>query len=195
MAEVLAEFTDVLVDDAGLKYRARACGAEMPDGTWQGWLEFIPLDGSPPIRSGRETTQPNRVDAIYWATGLTPIYQEGALQRALKPLVRRHVVPDEPAFQEPAPIFNASSVTSAAGPEAVLNPFSIYEKGEAVLRSQLAALSAWHLVNVIEKYRLNEQSPVVLNRLPATALIDMIVSAAAAEHAERPRRVSRRVSS
>ena len=103
MAEVLAEFTEVLIDDAGVRYRANAVGGEMPDGTWQGWLEFKPLDGAPSIRSARETTQPNRVDAIYWATGLTPVYLEGALERALKPLVRRVVVPDVPAFQEPAP--------------------------------------------------------------------------------------------
>jgi hypothetical protein len=104
MAEVLAEFFEVvLVDDAGVKYRANACGGEMPDGTWQGWLEFKPLDGAPPIRSARETTQPNRVDAIYWANGLTPVYLEGALHRALNPLVRRTVVADVPAFEEPAP--------------------------------------------------------------------------------------------
>jgi hypothetical protein len=103
MAEVLAEFTNILVDAAGVKYRAHACGAEMLDGTWHGWLEFIPLDGAPPIRSGRETTQPNRVDTIYWANGLTAVYLEGALERALNPLVRRTVVPDVPAFHEPAP--------------------------------------------------------------------------------------------
>jgi hypothetical protein len=103
MAEVLAEFSNVLIDEAGVKYRAHACGSEMPDGTWHGWLEFIPLDGAPPIRSGRETTQPNRVDAVYWANGLTQVYLEGSLQRALKPLKRRVVVPDAPAFQEPAP--------------------------------------------------------------------------------------------
>ncbi len=103
MAEVLAEFTNILVDETGVKYRAHACGAEMPDGTWHGWLEFIPPDGAPPIRSGRETTQPNRVDTVYWANGLTVVYLEGSLQRALNPLVRRIVVPDVPAFQEPAP--------------------------------------------------------------------------------------------
>ena len=55
------------------------------------------------IRSGRETTQPNRQDTAYWATGLTPVYLEGALERALNPLHRpaqqassRHPIFDGP---------------------------------------------------------------------------------------------------
>ena len=43
------------------------------------------MDGAA-VRSGRETTQPNRQDTAYWATGLTPVYLEGALGRALNPL-------------------------------------------------------------------------------------------------------------
>ena len=104
MAEVLSEFADVLIDEKGVEYHAHACGAEMPDGRWQGWVEFVPLDGAPAIRSCRETTQPNRKDALYWATGLTPVYLEGALRRALDPLVVRKVEPHEPSFDEPAPV-------------------------------------------------------------------------------------------
>ena len=43
MAEVLEAFSDVLVDENGVRYHAHACGAEMPDGKWHGWLEFAPL--------------------------------------------------------------------------------------------------------------------------------------------------------
>jgi hypothetical protein len=49
---------------------------------WEGWLEFQPLDGGLPRRTGRETTQPNRDALIYWASGLEPIYFEGAFERA-----------------------------------------------------------------------------------------------------------------
>ena len=83
MAEVLVQFTEPIVAD-GVAYRADACGAPTSDGLWQGWIEFTPTSGGPSIRSRRETTQPNRVDAVYWATGLTPIYLEGALQRTLE---------------------------------------------------------------------------------------------------------------
>ena len=83
VAEVLVEFDDAVMSEDGKNYTARACGAEMPGGTWQGWIEFIPLGKGEPIRSSRETTQPNRLDTVYWATGLTFIYLEGALHRAL----------------------------------------------------------------------------------------------------------------
>jgi hypothetical protein len=55
----------------------------MRDGVWEAWLEFNPLGGGSPLVTSRETTQPNRTDTEYWATGLTIIYLEGALQRAL----------------------------------------------------------------------------------------------------------------
>ena len=60
MAQVLATFTDVLSDDDGIRYRAQACGSEMPDGKWQGWVEFIPLDGS--ARSVPDVRRRSRIE-------------------------------------------------------------------------------------------------------------------------------------
>jgi hypothetical protein len=82
MSEVLMEFAELVLGKDGTRYRAQACGGVITDGLWEGWIEFIPLTGGVPLRSPRETTQPNRVDTIYWATGLTPVYLEGALVRA-----------------------------------------------------------------------------------------------------------------
>jgi hypothetical protein len=45
MAEVLTEFSEPIVDVDGIAYRAQATGAPMPDGMWEGWIEFIPIDG------------------------------------------------------------------------------------------------------------------------------------------------------
>jgi|SoimicMinimDraft_17_1059745.scaffolds.fasta_scaffold22449_1 hypothetical protein len=182
MAQVLAQFTDVLTDDDRVSYRAHAVGAEMPDGKWQGWLEFLPLNGAAPIRSARETTQPNRTDVVYWATGLTTVYLQGALQRALHPLVRSTVEPQVPAFSEPAPALAQSSATRGGKQDAVLNPFLVYERGEGPLRRQLGALSAWHLVNIIGAYDLSDTPTAVLNHLPAAQLIDIVVAAVANEH-------------
>jgi hypothetical protein len=173
VAEVLVEFTDVVASPEGKSYTARACGSEMPDSGWQGWLEFLPIGDGEPIRSGRETTQPNRVDTVYWATGLTPIYLEGALRRALKPLVRppaREVAP--PIFDGPAP--NLSEVDPNA--ESILNPFAVYRRGEVMLRKQLGALSAWHLVNIIRSHRLSDADQTVLDAAPPAMLIDLIVN-------------------
>jgi hypothetical protein len=172
MAEVLVEFSDTVTDSDGITYTARACGSESDNGHWQGWVEFIPLDGGDPLRSGRETTQPNRTDTLYWATGLTQVYLEGALGRARNPLVLRapRTIPP-PAYDEPAP-----DVTHAPAAESILNPFSVYRKGEALLRRQLRAFSVWHLVNIVRAHDLSPLGSDELNRLSATELIEIIVS-------------------
>jgi hypothetical protein len=83
MAETLLQFQATVVSPDGIAYLARACGARMIDGLWEGWFEFEPLAGGGTIRTPRETTQPNYTDLEYWATGITPVYLEGALRRAL----------------------------------------------------------------------------------------------------------------
>ena len=174
MAEVLVEFADPVADEHGNTYTARACGSEMPDGLWQGWIEFVPLGPGEPVRSGRETTQPNRSDAIYWATGLTYVYLEGALRRALNPLVRpvqRDIAP--PLFDTPAP----PAAAAGGAVESVLNPFSVIRKGEPLLRRQLAALSPWHLVNIIQDYKLSALSSDELNAMSAAEMVELIIAA------------------
>jgi hypothetical protein len=173
VAEVLVEFTEPVVAKDGATYVARACGTETDRGMWQGWIEFVPMDGGPTIRSGRETTQPNRQDTAYWATGLTSVYLEGALARASNPLVRSAPRPDpEPAFDAPAPDILQQPVH-----DTVLNPFSVYRKGEDLLRRQLSALSAWHLVNIITAYELSQQREADLAVTPEPVLVELIVSA------------------
>jgi hypothetical protein len=168
MAEVLVEFSEIVgAGDSGA-HVARACGGEAPDGKWQGWIEFTPVDGGPPLRTGRETTQPNRKDTIYWATGLTPVYLEGALERALMPRVPPAPIrPASPAFDGPAPAPNGHGV---------LNPFSVIEKGEVVLRRQLGAMSSWHLVNIARSHELTNLSPDALGQLSHPELVELIVA-------------------
>ncbi len=85
MAELLQEYlTGVLGPDKTI-YTVRSYGEERLDGTWIGWLEFEPDDASKPtLRTEQETSQPNRTAVEYWATGLEPIYFEGAFERARK---------------------------------------------------------------------------------------------------------------
>jgi hypothetical protein len=175
MADTLLLFPAPVADRHGTEYEARACGVELPDGTWQGWLEFLPARGGEAIRSARETTQPNRVDTEYWASGLSAVYLEGALERALNPLRIVHTEPPgPPAFEGPAaPI---AGDEHGHGTRSVLNPFSVYEKGEAVLRAQLGALQSWHLVNLIIHYGLSADGRARLNALSAAALTDLIVA-------------------
>jgi hypothetical protein len=174
MAETLLQYQQPVRAPDGTFYEARACGGPMPGSTlWEGWIEFVPLAGGEPVCSPRETTQPNRVDTEYWATGISAVYLEGALKRALtKPTVITTLPPQPALFSRPA----ASPVAVESGPPSVLNPFSVYEKGESLLKKQLGALSAWHLVNIVVAYELSPERVEVLNRLPAPALVDMIVS-------------------
>jgi hypothetical protein len=180
MAEVLAEYSDIVISEGGKRYTARACGAQVPSGQCQGWIEFIDLASGDVLRSARETTQPNRVDTVYWATGLTPVYLEGALQRALHPLTRPAARPTpDPAFGAPAP----DSIAEPPVGESILNPFSVYRKGEVLLRRQLSAFSGWHLVNIVRDYRLSDLPDAALNAMTPTALIELIVAAVRADTA------------
>ena len=154
----------------------------MDESRWQGWLEFEPVAGGDTLRSPRETTQPNRQDLVYWATGLTAVYLEGALHRALNPLVRPLAAPaPPPAFDGPAP----AAMTAPPPPNSVLNPFSVYRKGEGLLRDQLHALSPWHLVNIIVAHDLSDIPVEQLNQMPGNELTELIVSSVRLSHAAR----------
>ncbi len=81
----MLEYFTPLIDTDGSRYVASSWGAEQSDGTWMGWLEFRLLGKSRPVlKTERETTQPSREALWYWATGLEPIYFEGAFARARK---------------------------------------------------------------------------------------------------------------
>ena len=83
MAELLQEYSAHVEGANGTAYIVRSYAEERADGTWKGWLEFHPARGSGPVlRTGQETSQPSRVTVEYWASGLEPIYLEGALARA-----------------------------------------------------------------------------------------------------------------
>jgi hypothetical protein len=173
LAEVLIEYPHVIAGDDGRKYLARACGAQVSDNSWHGWIEFESTDGESVVRSPRETTQPNRSDAAYWATGITPVYLEGALRRALHPLVRPPAPPArEPAFDGPAP----DPAPMAPAVDAVLDPFSVYGKSEQLLRRQLSALSTWHLVNIVRVFGIRTDADP--NRMAPSELIEAITAAA-----------------
>ena len=83
MAELLQEYLTNVIGPDETVYAVRSYGAKRADGTWTGWLEFHPTDLSKPtLRTDQETSQPNRTAIEYWATGLEPVYFEGAFERA-----------------------------------------------------------------------------------------------------------------
>jgi hypothetical protein len=148
----------------GRTYVAQACGRERDDATWEGWLEFVPDDGSDILYSDRETTQPNYVDLEYWATGLTPVYLEGAFARA-----RSNEVVTVPTARTPV----VGGVTPTV--QAVLDPFSAYAQGEEVLRAKLGALSPLHLRAIVRDYEL-DGADGELEALTKPELVALIVT-------------------
>lgn len=153
MAEVLVRFTTPVKSEAGDLYEAEACGGISEDGLWEGWIEFTSETSGRCYRSARETTQPNRNDLLYWAKGLTEVYLEGALKRALGPAVPV-LPPDEVVVSNfPGPATGRPLTTGSAA-QAVLDPIATYAQGEEQLRKQLAALSRDNLVDIIRAYRL-----------------------------------------
>jgi hypothetical protein len=180
VSDVLLVFdTPVLDGRDGRSYRAQASGRQRDDGSWEAWLEFVPLDGSAPVITGRETTQPDREKARYWATGLTAAYLDGALLRALTPQPPpRPRAEAAPAADGPRPHNRApGAATRAAHPTAVLDPFHVYAEGDELLRSQLEALSAYQLRNIIKAYHMTDDDPVVVDRMNESELIGIIMLA------------------
>ena len=81
MAELIQTYAEVVRDAGGEEYTVHAYGEAREDGNWVGWLEFHPARGAV-RRTDRETTQPNREALAYWASGLEPVYFDGAFARA-----------------------------------------------------------------------------------------------------------------
>ncbi len=183
-AETLLTFDLPVKGPEGHAYRARACGRVRDDGLYEGWLEFEDAIDGPVVRTRRETTQPNHADLLYWASGLTAVYLEGALARALEP--RLDVTPMEnapPAFAgpredvivAPPPVPPDAGLPAPPFVDAVLDPFSVFAKGEDLLRRQLEALAHFHLRNIALAYHFVEDAAVA-EALDEGALIERIVA-------------------
>lgn len=189
MAVVVHVFdTPVYVDDVA--YRAQVAGRQV-DHLWEGWIEFIALDGSDVRRTPRETTQPDWDALVYWAGGLSGTYLEGAMARALDPAPRPAVRTPPPAavFDAPAPrepVQSAAPVEARApGPHVerpVLDPFSVAERGELFLRRELGALRDWHLRAIVRAYDLAGED-VDIDAMSAPELVELIAAAVEARGA------------
>ena len=73
-----------LVKGDGCAYRPMAYGDRQPDGTWNGWLVFFPLDSGTAVASDLETTQLDFRALSAWASDVNDVYLEGALYFALR---------------------------------------------------------------------------------------------------------------
>ena len=78
--ERIHAFTATVTDETGRTWTAQAHGRAAGN-VWLGWIVFIDDAGSS-LATDVETSQPDRDALVYWATGIEPIYLEGALARA-----------------------------------------------------------------------------------------------------------------
>ena len=154
MAEVYLSFDTPVRDELGT-YHARVIGRHAEDGMWEGWLEFVPIDGETDVLVGPvESRQPERHDLVYWSTGLTPIFLEGALHRARTPVTVRVRTVEVPLSTLPAQKMVATTRVVPPGPEPVLDPFDIGSRNLDVLKQELGALNRPRLLNIIAAYDL-----------------------------------------
>lgn len=73
-----------LIAAKGVWYRPRAYGDPRSDGMWDGWLIFFPVERASAIAPpGPETTQSSMAALATWAGGVSSVYLEGAVERAL----------------------------------------------------------------------------------------------------------------
>lgn len=80
VGELIHAFSTTVTDELGRSWTAAAHGR--PAGNvWFGWIVFTDGHGST-VKTDVETSQPNRDALGYWATGVEPIYLDGALARA-----------------------------------------------------------------------------------------------------------------
>jgi hypothetical protein len=166
MAEVLVEFETVLADREGRRFGARACGRQREDGLWEGWIEFPAIAGNEVLRTERETTQPNRDDLLYWATGLTDPYLDGALLRVQRGAGATTVQRDG----------RSTSARTTAAPHPVLDPFQVYAEGPDILRGQLLALGPDHLRAIAVHHMITDPRGTPVNVLPKHELVALIVT-------------------
>lgn len=188
MPEILVKFDEPIAAPSGARYFAQALAGEVKGGLWEGWLEFFPAsEGVRALESARETTQPNRTGVEYWSQGLTRVYLEGALARAVAlaenstgAAVARAATARFNTFGHRPPV--APSQRATIIPRAILNPIQVYAQGEAILRRELGALSRDHIESICSAYDLVPAESAA--GLPTGDLISRIIEGARAR--QRP---------
>ena len=139
-----------LVHHGGRSYRPRVYGEPQPDGSWRGWIVFFPLDGSPAVATDAETAQSTLESLGVWAAGLTSVYLEGALVRALhlvaEPLVLANLdeaeyaaLEDAERLQTAADIERATANIDEAAAAAARSDAERIREERLVIESALAA--------------------------------------------------------
>jgi hypothetical protein len=115
MKELIHQRVVELIDRQGTVYnRAHVYAEPQSTGMWAAWVEFVSARRNKVLQTDRETTQSTLEGVAFWATGLEPIYFEGAFDRASKRTVnpRREAVPSSPTTGGGTVAFSVRSLDS-----------------------------------------------------------------------------------
>jgi len=96
MDTLFQQFERPMTDGTGSTYLVFVQGRSRPHDTWEGWLVFERQRDARRFSTPVETTQPDAQAILYWATGLSDTYLEGALERALAVSIAPRSMADAP---------------------------------------------------------------------------------------------------
>ena len=156
METMLQQFETPVVRN-GVTYIAYLYGHERVDGTWEGHITFERTPDGARFTTPVETTQSNAQAVLYWATGLTDTYFDGALQRAMSAPPRPRVAP------QPPPVVGADAATREARREdietAVLELFAAQGAAKLLTQHIFDSLPHTHadIVRALEHLEKGEQ--------------------------------------
>lgn len=178
MTEVQYPFGSRVRGPDGQEYQATIRGRSTAAGSWEGWVEFEPVGGGAPLSTARETTQPNRADLSYWASGLSETYLQGALARALHARGRHGggAGAAEARVRAAGADDRPDNRTTGARSGPVLDPFAVRRQGAGALRARLQALSPARLRRIARAYGL-APDPERLELLGRSELVALIADA------------------
>ena len=109
-----------LIYVGGQVFRPRVYGDPQADGSWAGWLIFFPVPvGAAIAPPAAETSQPTLAALQAWSAGLTIVYLEGALERALplgerSPIIAHLVDAEYQALDDAARLESAADIEHTA---------------------------------------------------------------------------------
>lgn len=167
MDRLLQQFEHQVRDGDGTIFNIYLYGRSRPHDTWQGWLVFERAADGQRFSTDVETTQSNADGILYWATGLTDAYFEGALQRALQP------APKPMPYRIPDPLVGGPDDTAgrrrrlAKLERAVLDCFTRSQSIRILTRSVFDQLTYAHADIVRALEDLEKQGGLLVRRTEA----------------------------
>jgi hypothetical protein len=148
-----------LLKAAGSWYRPRAYGDPQPDGRWDGWVIFFPLNGGEAIAPPEPETKQATFSALTtWADALTPVYVEVALERALAVAEQRAALLSQLAAAEYQALLDAERFEAIADMERDNADFDhlaaqiAREEAERVRQTRLSSDSALAATEEVAAY-------------------------------------------